>query len=436
VARILLTTFGSLGDLHPYIALALELNRRGHEAVIGTSGTYAEKVRALGIEFRAIRPDKPDNLAVPEFMKQIMDLNKGPERVIRDYIMPVVRETYADTLAAAEGADLLVSHPLTFTTPLVADVMKLPWASTVLSPMSFFSVYDPPVLPPAPYLNLLRPFGPLVYRFLFGMARLSVRSWSRPVYELRRELGIAPGPDPLFEGQHSPHLALILFSEQLARRQADWPASSVITGFPFYDQDGEVALSPAIDSFMQAGSAPIVFTLGSSAVMTPGAFFEASISAARMLDRRAILLIGKESGTELSHLPEGVAAFDYAPYSALFPRAAAIVHHGGVGTTAQAMLSGRPMLVTPFAFDQPDNADRVQRLGIGRSLPIRKYSAATAASNLKCLLDDPGFERRAGEIAGRMRLEDGAARACDALERLLGTPAGSPARRSEPVHSK
>jgi UDP:flavonoid glycosyltransferase YjiC (YdhE family) len=420
VARILLTTFGSLGDLHPYIALALELNRRGHEAVIGTSATYAEKIGALGIEFRPLRPDKPENLAVPEFMKQIMDLRKGPERVIRDYMMPVLRETYADTLAAAAGAELLVSHPLSFATPLVAEVLKLPWASTVLSPMSFFSVYDPPVLPPAPYLSLLRPFAPFAYRVLFGLARLSVRSWSRPVYDLRRELRLPPGPDPLFKGQHSPHLVLVLFSEELARRQRDWPAQSVMTGFPTYDQDGDAGLSHALESFLQAGPAPIVFTLGSSAVMTPGAFFEASIAAARTLGRRAVLLIGKESGTVLSELPDGIAAIDYAPYSALFPRAAAIVHHGGIGTTAQAMLSGHPMLVTPFAFDQPDNAARVVRLGIARSLPIRKYTAARAARELACLLNYPAFERRAQDVAGRMRLESGASRACDALEGLVG----------------
>ncbi len=426
MARILLTTFGSLGDLHPYIALALELNRRGHEAVIGTSATYAEKIGALGIEFRALRPDKPEQSAVPEFMKQVMDLRKGPERVIRDYMMPALRESYADTLAAAEGADLLVSHPLSFTTPLVAEVLKLPWASTVLSPMSFFSVYDPPVLPPAPYVGLLRPLAPFAYRVLFGLARVSERGWSRPVYDLRRELGLPPGPDPLFEGQHSPYLVLVLFSEVLAPRQPDWPANAVIAGFPTYDQDGQTGLSPAIEAFLQAGPAPLVFTLGSSAVMTPGAFFEASITAAKVLGRRAILLVGKESGTVLSNLPEGIAAFDYAPFSALFPRAAAIVHHGGIGTTGQVMLSGRPMLVTPFAFDQPDNAARVVRLGIARSLPIRKYTAPRAARELARLLEDPSFERRAQEVAGRMRLETGAARACDALERLVSASAKVP----------
>jgi UDP:flavonoid glycosyltransferase YjiC (YdhE family) len=423
VPRILLTTFGSLGDLHPYIALALELNRRGHEAIIGSSGTYAEKVRALGIQFRPIRPDKPDDEAIPEFMRQVMDLKKGPERVIRDYIIPALRESHADTMDASADVDLLVSHALAFTTPLVAEVRKLPWASTVLAPLSFFSVYDPPVLSPAPYLSRLRPFGPAVYRVLFWLARSSVRSWCRPVHELRRELGLPKGADPLFEGQHSPYLVLVLFSEQLAHPQPDWPENAVVTGFPMYDQDGDAGLSPELERFLQAGPAPIIFTLGSAAVMTPGAFYAASIAAARLLRRRAVLLVGKESGTDLGALPEGMAAFDYAPYSELFPRGAAIVHQGGIGTTAQAMLSGRPMLVTPFAFDQPDNAERVVRLGIARSVPRRKYTATRAARELQQLLDDPDIERRAGDVGRSLRAEDGAARACDAIERLLGAKA-------------
>src|SRR5262249_49624294 len=182
----------------------------------------------------------------------------------------------------------------------------------------FFSVRDPPVLAPAPFLMLLRPLGPLAYRVLFGMARLSVRSWSQPVYELRRELGLSRGADPLFEGQHSPHLVLILFSRELAAPQRDWPANAVVAGFSMYDQDGAATLPPALEEFLQAGPAPIVFTLGSAAVMTPGAFYEASVEAARRLGRRAVLLVGKESGTVVNGLPEGIAAFDYAPYSQLF----------------------------------------------------------------------------------------------------------------------
>src|SRR5262245_22963325 len=150
--RIVLTTFGSLGDLHPYIAVALGLQARGHEAVIATSGYYRPTVEALGLGVRAVRPNRPDLDADPGLMRRVMDRRTGSDHVIRGLMMPALRESYDDTLAAADGADLLVAHMLTFTTRLVAERRSIPWASTLLQPLGFFSVYDPPVLPPAPSL--------------------------------------------------------------------------------------------------------------------------------------------------------------------------------------------------------------------------------------------------------------------------------------------
>jgi UDP:flavonoid glycosyltransferase YjiC (YdhE family) len=121
-------------------------------------------------------------------------------------------------------------------------------------------------------------------------------------------------------------------------------------------------------------------------------------------------------------LPEGVAAFDYAPYSALFPRADAIVHHGGIGTTGIAMRSGRPALVVPHAWDQPDNAARAARLGIARTLTPRRYTAPRVAAELERLLEDPSHSRRASEVGEALRLEDGVRSACDALEGILRLP--------------
>jgi UDP:flavonoid glycosyltransferase YjiC (YdhE family) len=120
-----------------------------------------------------------------------------------------------------------------------------------------------------------------------------------------------------------------------------------------------------------------------------------------------------------------VVAFDYAPFSELFPRAAAIVHPGGIGTTGLAMQSGRPMLVVPFAHDQPDNAARVTRLGIARTLPRHRYSASRVEAELRRLLDDPEYARRAAAVGAQLRQEDGVRTACDALEDLLRT--GRPA---------
>jgi UDP:flavonoid glycosyltransferase YjiC (YdhE family) len=418
--RIVLTTFGSLGDLHPYIAIALGLKARGHEAVIATSAYYRHKIEALGIGFRAVRPDRPDLDADPDLARRVMDHRQGSECVIRELMMPVLAESYQDTLAAAEGADLLVSHVLTFTTRLVAEKKGIPWASTFLQPLGLFSVCDPPVLPPAPFLSRFRFLGPGFHRSLFWLIKRRVRPWCEPWHRLRAEIGLPPTSDsPLFEGQNAPELVLALFSRLLADKQPDWPAQTLLTGFPLYDQDGQVGMPLELVRFLDAGPPPLVFTLGSSAVLDAGAFYEHSARAAKRLGRRAVLLIGDEARNRPTCLSDDVMAFAYAPFSEIFPRAAAIVHQGGIGTTAQAMRSGRPMLVMPYGHDQPDNAARVTRLGIGRTVTRQTYGPARAAAALRCLLDIPVYSQRASAVGEAVRREHGVRAACDALEGML-----------------
>jgi UDP:flavonoid glycosyltransferase YjiC (YdhE family) len=418
--RIVLATFGSLGDLHPYVALALELRARGHEAILATSANYREKIEALGIGFASVRPDIPDD---PDFILPFFDPLKGPERLVREFMMPVLRESYEDMLEASRGADLLVGHPLTFSVRLVAEKQRIPWASTVLAPLAFFSVHDPPVLAPAPFLSKLRFLGPTFYRPLFRFMMHHVRSWTQPWHALRRELGL-PGTsdDPMFLESASRELILAMYSDVIGARQPDWPEHTVVTGFAFYDRDGEAGLPPELARFLDAGEPPIVFTLGSSAVLNAGKFYEHSAQAAKWLGRRAVLLVGKETNNRPATLPPNVAAFDYAPYSELFHRAAVIVHSGGIGTTGQGLRSGRPMLVVPFAFDQPDNADRARRIGVARVIPQHRYDAERATRELERLLRDPSFANRASEVGRRIERENGTRRACDLLEGLLSEP--------------
>lgn len=417
--RIVLATFGSFGDLHPYIALALGLKGRGHEPVLATHESYRAKVEGLGIGFRPVRPNIESGAADAELVRKVMDLRKGPEFVIRLF-MDALRDSYDDTLAAAEGADLLVGHPLTFSVGLVAEMTGIRWASTMLAPLGFLSAHDPPVIPVAPaFLKPLRRFGPTVYRPVFRLARRVSRGWGAGYHRLRSDLRLPEGPDPLFEGQHAPDLVLALFSPHFAGPQPDWPPQAVVTGFPFFDRDGEAGLSPDLARFLDDGPPPIVFTLGTSAVLDPGRFYEESAEAARRLGHRAVLLVGREPNNRRASLPEGIAAFDYAPYSELMPRAAAVVHQGGIGTTAQALRSGRPMLVVPFAHDQPDNADRAARLGVARVVPRARYDAARASKALGRLLREPSYRARASEVAEWIHAEDGVGTACDALETLM-----------------
>jgi UDP:flavonoid glycosyltransferase YjiC (YdhE family) len=227
----------------------------------------------------------------------------------------------------------------------------------------------------------------------------------------------------MLEGQHSPLLVLALFSSVIAPRQPDWPPQTRVTGFPFYDRrdragDAAEALDPALVKFLDAGEPPVVFTLGSSAIWAAGDFYRASVEAARSAGVRALLLIGEERNRPAG-LPEGVAAFDYAPYSEVLPRARAVVHQGGIGTTAQGLRAGIPAVVVPFSHDQFDNGARVARAGAGRVLPRSRYDAASAARELRALLADESYTTGAAALGRRIGSEDGVTAAADAVEEAL-----------------
>jgi UDP:flavonoid glycosyltransferase YjiC (YdhE family) len=239
---------------------------------------------------------------------------------------------------------------------------------------------------------------------------------------------LPPDPDPIFSGVHSPDLVLAAFSGLLASPQPDWPPQTVVTGFPFFDHDDD-GLPPEVLRFLDAGPPPIVFTLGSSAVFDAGAFYAVAAATAARLGRRAVLVVGRDPRNRPPRLPDGVIAVEYASFARLFPRAAAIVHQGGIGTTGQAMRAGRPMLVVPFAHDQPDNADRVRRLGIARVVPRRRFGAERVAAELRDLLHNPAYAERAAAVGRKIGTEDGAEAAAAALDGLLRQalppPAGS-----------
>lgn len=423
--RVLMTTYGSFGDLHPYLAIGRELLRRGHRPMIATFGMYRSKVEAEGIAFHAVRPEVPDGEAMQREIARVMNQHNGSEYVIRHLFMSQLRPMYEDLLKIAGEADVIVGHPLTFSARMVTERLGIPWVSSVLAPLSFFSIHDPPLLPRMLFLGKLRFLGPAFHRRLFRFFRWMLRKWSEPWHDFRAELGLPRAPDPIWEGQHSPDLVLALFSPTFGPPQHDWPANTVATGFALYDRDGEDDLDPRLQSFLDQGPPPVVFTLGSSAVHNPGAFWEESIKAAKDLGIRAVLLVGRNEATyPRASLPAEMLLVPYAPFSQLFPRASAIVHQGGAGTTGQALRSGRPMLVVPHAHDQPDNAIRTERLGVGRMLLHSSYRAHRVRRELGRLLNEPRFAQQAATVGASVRNEDGAARACEALEAYLAKKGG------------
>ena len=419
--RVILSNIGTFGDINPLIAIALELKRRGHVPVMAVPAVFESKICPLGLEFHAVRPDiDPANTLLVEM---IYDVKKGTERGLREFLFPALRQTYDDLLHAAtqpERADLLLVGELNYAGPLVTEVTGIPWASYVLAPLSFFSAFDPPVLPMYPRLARADKTVPGMGRAIRRIARFVSRKWPQPIYDLRRELGLERGSNPLFDAKHSPYLVLALFSRVLGTEQKDWPPNTQITGFCFYDSDaGNAALPAHLEEFLAAGQAPVVFTLGSAAVLAAGNFYEYSARAAARLGVRAVLLIGSDPRNRpQGPLPETICIADYAPYSVLFPRAELVVHQGGVGTTAQCLRAGRPMLIMPYSHDQPDNARRMKRLGVARVLQRHGYKPWRVARNLKAMLERPAYGRMAQGVAHEMAREDGVKSACDALEQL------------------
>ncbi len=419
--RIVLSNIGTLGDINPLIAIALELKRRGHVPVMAVPAVFESRIAPLGLEFHAVRPDIDPNNSL--LVEMIYDVKKGTETGLRDFLFPVLRQTYDDLMDAAtkpERADLLLLGELNYAGPLVAEVTGIPWASYVLAPLSFFSAFDPPVLPPYPRVARADKVVPGFGRVVKRLARFVSRKWPQPIYNLRAELGLEKGKNPLFDAKHSPYLVLALFSRVLGTEQKDWPEHTLITGFCFYDSDaGNAALPAELEKFLAAGPAPVVFTLGSAAVLAAGRFYEFSARAAIRLGVRAVLLIGSDPRNRpRQKLPETICVAEYAPYSGLFPRAAMVVHQGGVGTTAQCLRAGKPMLIMPYSHDQPDNARRMRRLKVARVIQRGNYTPMRVARRLKAMLAEPLFALRAMLVARRLEHEDGVRTACDALEEL------------------
>ncbi|HEY2961838.1 MAG TPA: glycosyltransferase [Pyrinomonadaceae bacterium] len=416
--RIVLNTFGSFGDIHPYMALALELQQRGHVPVIATMEIYREKIEGAGLEFFPVRPNIPQPQDQDsDLIEKIMEPKTGSRFLTEELIFPAVRNGYDDLLQAVTGADLLVTHPAAPAGPLVGRKTGMTWISTVLAPLSFFSAYDPPVAPFWQWTRHFRLLGPRFMRFSLDFMMSSYKA--KAVTQFRDELGLSDTGNPMFEGQHSPTLVLALFSRVFAQPQPDWPKQTEVTGFCFYDGHHATQIPDELAQFLDGGPPPIVFTLGSSAVWVARDFFAESIEAAKRLGQRAVLLVGDQRNRP-AQLPDGMIAVDYAPYQALLPRASVVVHHGGVGTTSQGLLAGVPTLIVPFAFDQSDNAEHARRLGTSRTIYRQNYRASRVAKELRELLERSDYARNATEVSKQLKQENGPAQAADLIEQVPG----------------
>jgi UDP:flavonoid glycosyltransferase YjiC (YdhE family) len=425
-AHIVIATVGSLGDLFPFLAIGQELRARGHRVTIATHGIHQSTIEQAGLSFADASgmPEPEDREA---FTARAFDRWHGPRFVVHDFAAMDVQASYEKLVPIVADAEVLITTTLAFAAQILGEQLsaagKLCWLSAVLAPAGFLSAYDPPATGIALLDNVIRR-SPRRGHWLQAMARRVTHSWTAPVRDFRRSLGlppISPLGDPFHQGQHAPQGVLALFSPLLGQPQPDWPSAVHVTGFARYAQPAE--LDGSLRAFVDAGSAPLVFTLGSTAVHMGANFLHESLAAALRLNQRAVLFTGSpEMRAKLpADLPASIHAVEYAPHAGLFPRASVIIHHGGIGTSSEALYAGKPMLVVPHGFDQPDNAARLKRLGVAEVLPAGRYRSDRAAMLLDGLLVNAQRKQLSQEFARTTLRENGAITAVDVVESVMSS---------------
>lgn len=396
----------------------MRLRQRGHRVTVVTNEHFAPLVKKAGLEFASIGTDA-------EYRELAADaeLWKGRRAMyaIARGIAPLTERVYLQLARLHEesGRDLIVAaSSLALGARVAQEHLALPLATVHLSPAVFQTEHEMPRLPGLPPPRWLPRW---VKRGLYRFANFVIdRMMAGPLNAFRGTLGLPPTRNIFSRYWHSPDAVLGMFPEWFGAIQPDWPANVRTVGFPLYDERGVTPLSAELQTFLDAGEPPIAFTPG-SAMFQGGQFFGVCAEACRRMKRRGVLLSRYREHIPRD-LPPGVIHVDYAPFSLLLPRCAALVHHGGIGTSAQAMLAACPQIIQPFAHDQPDNADRLCRLGVARALSPRWFTARRLARELNTLLGDPRLKERCGEIAQRIETQDGLGKACDLLETLAPSP--------------
>ena len=410
--RVLLIPVGSAGDVHPYVGLGIALRDRGHDVSIVTNAYFAPTVAAAGL--RLVPWGTVDQYETVTGHPHLWHPRKGIGVIGRMLLagMPELYETLVEE--SRRGDVLLVGHGLAFAARLAHEELGLPLVTIHLQPAGFQSLYDSPIM--APWLGSINELPLEVKRFLFrAIDFVADRAFAPVVNELRRAHGLDPIRHITSRWWHSPQQVIGLFPRWLAAPQPDWPENTELTGFPLFDDDPGTDVDPAVEDFLDNGPPPVVFVPGSGNRQARR-FFRTAVDACQKMGRRGLLLTRYADHLPPT-LPDGVRRFDYVPLSRVLPRACALVHHGGIGTAAQGLAHALPQLIMPMTFDQPDNAHRLERLGVARTVWPREFRGPEVSDALHDLLASGEVRSACTTLAQRIGSDRPLDRTCELIER-------------------
>ena len=397
---------------------------KGLRPVLAVSKEHMAKAQAAGIEAVAIFPDFQEicaRMGLGESEAAAL-LIGNQRKLFENAVFPDLASSASKLDALAADANMIVASSFVLAAPIVCEKRKLPLVSVVLQPMALVSALDPPrthdfwMMASAPVGRVAASWN----RCIYAVGRQALHMlYGRTIDKVRASHGLPPfGARHIFEASRSAALTIGCYSPYFAPLPLDAPANTALVGFPIFD--GECGpgndLDPALEAFLAAGPPPLVFTLGTFATHAAGEFYNQAAEVSRRLGMRAVLLTGREPAARTD---QAIFECAYAPHSRVFPGAAAVVHHGGIGTTGQALRAGKPQLVIPHMGDQNDHARRIVQLGVGMTITPSRFRVEHTAHMLSELLSNQNILERAALIGARLKEEDGALAAASLISNTI-----------------
>ncbi|WP_323227437.1 glycosyltransferase [Spirulina sp. 06S082] len=415
--RLTILTFGSRGDVQPYVALGVGLKQAGYTVRLAAPPPFASFIQSWGLEFMPI-DGEPQAMLEGEIGQRWLENNgKNPLRLFSDYaemVRPVLRQQFDCSLAACEDTEVMIYGPLAMAAPHIAEALNIPAFSGMLQPYTrtkaFPNCFTSPNLNLGPWYN----WGSHVL-----MEKLYWQALGKPINQWRKDVFGLPSWPHAGHFSTPGHPILFGYSSAAIPKPNDWSSKHHVTGYWFLPDESNWQPSSALLDFLAAGEKPVYVGFGSMLNRCSERVTDNVIEALKRTGKRGILMKGW-GGLSTNIDDDDIFTIDSIPHSWLFPQLAAIVHHGGAGTTSATLQAGVPMVIVPFLGDQPFWGHYMNKLGVAAPPIHQKNLTAEALTNaIATVTEDENIKARSRQLGEQIRAEDGIGNTIKLVDRYL-----------------